>query len=213
MKRVSLSVLAFLTIMSFCALGQKITLLAGKQFAPGRVLIKFKAQPNGSVRNSIHQSQTVQSTLRKIGAIAQKAVFKDTYSTSERQHIAEEIGLNRWVQVTVPVVTDIEKLLIQLKHDPNVEIAEPDYLEKALATPNDPLYSTQQHLPQIKAPEAWGIAHGDTTVIIAIIDTGVDWDHPDLISVIWNNPSPGPSNDVRGWDFVDLTGLPLTGVD
>lgn len=231
MKRIVLSVLAFLTIVNFCALGKKTSLLEGKQFVPGHVLIKFKTQSHGTLRKSILQSQRIQSTLQKIGAVAQKAVFNEAYSTSERQRIAEEIGLNRWVDVTVPSVTDMENLLIRLKQDPNVEIAEPIYLEqikaaprdpfgslqehlrKINAAPNDSFYSLQQSLVQIKASQAWDIQHGDSTVIIAIIDCGVDWHHPDLAANIWNNPSPGPENDIRGWDFVDVTGRSATGAD
>ena len=180
-------------------------------------------------RNLFGNPRQCKSTLQKIGAVAQKAVFKETYSTSKRQRIAEEIGLNRWVDATVPSVTDMENLIIRLNQDPNVEIAEPIYLEqinaapsdpfgslqehlrKINAAPNDSLYSLQQSLVQIKASQAWDIQHGDSTVIIAIIDTGVDWDHPDLAANIWNNPSPGPENDIRGWDFVDVTGRSATG--
>ncbi len=84
------------------------------------------------------------------------------------------------------------------------------------AAPNDSLYPLQQHLTQVKAPEAWDIATGDSTVIIAIIDSGTEWQHPDLAANIWRNPNEtldgidndnnGFVDDVRGWDFVD--GIP-----
>ena len=80
--------------------------------------------------------------------------------------------------------------------------------------PNDPLYGNQWYLPAVKAPEAWDITTGDTTQIIAIIDTGVDWDHPDLDDNIWRNwdevagngtddDGNGKVDDIRGWDFVN----------
>ena len=116
-----------------------------------------------------------------------------------------------------------------------VEYAEPDYYFYALrevsgadvsrlgkrvgtsrttATPDDPLYSEQWYLPEVRAPEAWDITTGDTTQVIGIIDTGVDWTHPDLDDNIWRNRDEIPDNgadddgngyvdDVRGWDFIN----------
>jgi len=80
--------------------------------------------------------------------------------------------------------------------------------------PNDPLYSQQWYLPAVNAPEAWDSVTGDTSQIIGIIDTGVDWDHPDLDDNIWTNWNEIPGNgvdddgngyidDIRGWDFVN----------
>ncbi|MBN2410699.1 S8 family serine peptidase [candidate division KSB1 bacterium] len=91
-------------------------------------------------------------------------------------------------------------------------------LKKTSATtPNDPLYGEQWYLgtfPGVNAEAAWDSTTGDTTQIIAIIDTGVDWDHPDLDDNIWTNwgeipgnsiddDSNGKIDDIRGWDFVN----------
>jgi subtilisin family serine protease len=101
---------------------------------------------------------------------------------------------------------------------PLVEYAEPNYLLYTMGnrdtTPNDPLYPNQWYLEAINAPAAWDTVTGDTTQVIAIIDTGVDWDHPDLDDNIWRNWDEIPDNgidddgngyvdDIRGWDFVN----------
>ena len=81
---------------------------------------------------------------------------------------------------------------------------------------NDPLYSQQGYIPAIKADLVWPQTMGDTTQIIAILDTGVDWLHPDLKNKIWKNPNPntmpdanGVVNDLRGWDFVNNDNNPM----
>ena len=87
-------------------------------------------------------------------------------------------------------------------------------------TINDPLYldGSQWYLDAIHAPEAWDLATGEGQVI-AIIDTGVDWDHPDLDDNIWTNPDEIPDNgqdddgngytdDIRGWDWINNNNNP-----
>jgi outer membrane protein assembly factor BamB/subtilisin family serine protease len=102
---------------------------------------------------------------------------------------------------------------------------EPDYLVQALRTPNDPAFSHLWGLnnlgqtggvgdADIDAPEAWDVTRGSTNVTVAVIDTGIDYAHPDLAANIWTNPGEIPGNgidddhngyvdDVHGWDFIN----------
>ncbi|MDA3832427.1 MAG: S8 family peptidase, partial [Spirochaetales bacterium] len=69
-----------------------------------------------------------------------------------------------------------------------VEVAERHALRYADATvPNDEYFGDQWGLEKIRAPEAWDITTGNSEIIIAVIDTGVDYSHPDLINNIWKN--------------------------
>lgn len=81
-------------------------------------------------------------------------------------------------------------------------------------TPNDIFFGDQWYLSRIGAPEAWEVSTGDKDLIIAVLDTGVDLDHPDLADNVWKNPGEVAGNgedddgngfidDVYGWDFVD----------
>jgi subtilisin family serine protease len=54
-------------------------------------------------------------------------------------------------------------------------------------TPNDPLYGSQWYLRKISAPTAWDVTTGGTNVVVAILDTGVDYTHPDLAANMWRN--------------------------
>lgn len=96
----------------------------------------------------------------------------------------------------------------------------PNYQMRLHATlPNDPYVPDQWYVrdpggADIHLPEAWDVAKGDASVVIAILDTGVDTGHPDLASKIWTNPgeiagngldddADGFVDDVHGWDFGD----------
>src|SRR5688572_18558750 len=126
--------------------------------------------------------------------------------------------------------------------DPNVVAAEPDRFAVPAAIPNDPHFPTQWGLhntgqmhpitesgyvaknnhsgtagADVDAPEAWDAATADAPgpaddVVVAVIDTGVDVDHPDLADAMWVNPDEIPMNgvdddangkidDINGWDF------------
>ncbi len=102
-----------------------------------------------------------------------------------------------------------------------IEWAEPWYVYEISFEPDDPKYTdgTQWYLNKIAASQAWDLGTGNEEIVIAINDTGVDWDHPDLAANIWVNedeiPGDGQDNDgngykddVRGWDFGGLTGTP-----
>lgn len=94
-----------------------------------------------------------------------------------------------------------------------VEHVEKHALRYPNLNPNDPDFSQQWGLVKIKAPAAWDITQGSQDIIVAIIDTGVDYNHPDLQANIWKNnvelnglldfddDNDGYKDDVRGWDF------------
>jgi len=97
---------------------------------------------------------------------------------------------------------------------PEVEWAEPNYLLQASYLPSDPYYHEQWYLDKVKAPQAWDLTKGGSEdIIIAVLDTGVDIDHPDLKDNIWvnldelkgdgiDNDNNGYIDDFNGWDFV-----------
>ncbi len=69
-----------------------------------------------------------------------------------------------------------------LSHNPHVEFVENNFLAEPSTIPNDSYYPSQWHLPKIDAPSGWDITSGSESLPIAIIDSGVDPDHPDLVA-------------------------------
>src|SRR5262245_63449920 len=54
-------------------------------------------------------------------------------------------------------------------------------------TPNDPSFGQQYDMSKIQAPQAWGVTTGKSTVVVADIDSGIDYTHPDLYQNVWLN--------------------------
>ncbi|MFZ5986607.1 MAG: FlgD immunoglobulin-like domain containing protein [Bacillota bacterium] len=73
-----------------------------------------------------------------------------------------------------------DSVIATLSKDSSVQYAQPNYIYTAIETPNDPSYNLQWGLPRIKANLAWDISMGDSSITVAIVDTGVDASHPDL---------------------------------
>lgn len=92
----------------------------------------------------------------------------------------------------LPQGEDEQSAVTTLEDDPNVEYAEVDARVKPALTSNDPSYSSQWFLPNIKADQAWNLTTGSPNVIVAVLDTGCDPTHPDLVP-----------NYVAGWNFYD----------
>ena len=93
--------------------------------------------------------------------------------------VADEIQQLRIKRIKVPSHV-IETVREALSHNPHVEFIENNFLAEPSTTPNDSYYPSQWHLPKINAPSGWDITSGSESMPIAIIDSGVDPDHPDL---------------------------------
>jgi len=105
--------------------------------------------------------------------------------------------------------------LVAFRQDANVQFVEPDYRVSLQLEPNDPDYGQTWGLnntgqtdgfedADIDAPEAWDKTTGSTKTIVAVIDTGVDYNHPDLYENIWINQGEIPAS--RSANLVDIDG-------
>ncbi len=97
-----------------------------------------------------------------------------------------------------------EEILAAYRSRPDVEYAEFNPIISICATPDDPSYGDQWSLAKIQAPQAWDTCRGDHEVVVAIIDTGVDYNHRDLQGNLWVNEAelkgvPGEDDDDNGY--------------
>jgi subtilisin family serine protease len=184
------------------------------EIVPGMVVVKLKST---AVARSLSKVSTItglsslDARLQRLGALSVQKMFR--HKPIPAHSAIPDISC--FLKIRIPEQLNPVMVAQELENDSHVEYAEPIYVRRLLATPNDPMYSQQWHLPQIKAPQAWDVQKGDSTVIIAILDTGVDYDHVDLTANVWTNAaeangSPGVDDDgngfvddIHGWDFGD----------
>ena len=116
----------------------------------------------------------------------------------------------------MPPGASVRKTIETYHRNSHVEYAEPNYIVSALVSPNDPSFSSLWGLlntgqsggtpgADIDATRAWDLTTGSNSVVVGVIDTGVDYTHPDLASNIWSNTADCNTNGVDddGNGYVD----------
>ncbi|MDC3366449.1 S8 family serine peptidase [Flavobacteriaceae bacterium] len=242
-------------------------------FEPGELIVKLKDnveagvsyQPNGkaisdfnigellniedkvtSSKVMFHQKSieaSIANSQRLKALYAAKAAANPNNGYSPKEPLTMK---NVFVVKTTDEQENILQLIQQIKDDPSVEYAEPNYnfsiddfevgemitAEEAskMSTTNsmlpievnDPLYSSQSNITATNIDDVWDqYTTGDGSQVIAILDTGVDYTHPDLEANIWINEAElngvegydddgnGYVDDIRGWDFINNDNAPL----
>ena len=128
-----------------------------------------------------------------------------------------DIYLNRIYRIYIGENrSDIDYLISQMDSNMETIYAEPEYLRKPLYVPNDPAFDQQCSMPSVKAVQAWdfwdipNVMPGDgQEILLASVDTGVDYTHPDLVENIWVNQGEIPSyitDDQELFQIVDSDG-------
>ncbi len=183
------------------------------EFVPGEILLKLTTE---SV--SLHLERLNQ----EISLISIEPLFP-----SPQEPNAEPTNLSYLYKLKFPADKDVMEVVGKYRALPEVVYAEPNWVVHTTEIPNDSDFGKQWGLRgsnSINAPDAWDIEKGDASVIIAIIDTGVDYEHPDLDANIWVNPGEDINgngivdaedfngvdddgnllvDDIRGWDWVN----------
>lgn len=195
--------------------------------------IKYKQNvPLSDIQQKVQQDQFVPAGVQ----------FNLQAETKSVDHLAKGIEksdevLGRIIKITFTDDVD-EAVFLQLKNlDENIEYVQKATIYQINYVPDDSLLSQQWALSKIQAFDAWDKTQGADSVLIGMIDTGIDYFHPDLQNKIYQNPGemgmtqPGDPcwtgvpedkrfnncdddgngfiDDYRGWDFTDRVGFPF----
>lgn len=219
--------IATLLLFSGASSAQDYPNTAKNDYVPNQVIIKFKDNSTGEdfITNSRISPQSRQSILQLKSRITQTGLELEPLHKN-RPNLALIKG------------EDSDVLIERYRNDPDVDYVKRDYLKQLFAInikrkiPNDPHYNLQWSIantgqfvsgsfdPQqigkdIEFNDAWVLSRKpdpEDTIYIAIIDSGFDKNHPDLINQIWTNPDEIPGNnldddsngyidDIHGYDF------------
>jgi subtilisin family serine protease len=121
--------------------------------------------------------------------------FKPGVSEQYKLELFNSLGLeikDEIPQTQVFIASASQNIKSKLLSNPLIDFVEEDFRIPPSIIPNDQYYSSEWHLEKISAPEAWDISKGDSNVIIAVLDSGVDPNHPDLSSKL-----------LQGYNFYD----------
>ena len=183
-------------------------------YKEGELLVKFKSNIVTASSQKVHQA---------VGG-----------SVVKKYNIVPNLEL-----VKLPKDVSVQEAIQNYMLDPNVEYAEPNYRRCLAKIPNDTYFRNQWALhnegtyangtpnADIDAPEAWEISTGNdnitgnNNIIVAVLDSGIDYNHPDLVGNIWKNQGEtncfddvdndgnGYKDDCSGWDFANDDNDPM----
>ena len=207
------------------------------EYRQGELIVKFKhsnsARVSGRTSNQtiVSDNKSLDNVLSSIGAMDMEPLMPLTGSTVSRAPMrdyhggyVEDTDLSELYLLSFNPETDVQKAVSEMSELDEVEFAEPNYIVKIQSSDgwgtNDPLYQQQWGHFITNIPNFWKASRNAPNYlghrpVIAILDTGVDTEHPDLADNIWTNPNEsedgtdtdrnGFKDDLHGWDFINQT--------
>jgi thermitase len=188
-------------------------LCAAATFEPNQVIVKFvsgamqlpQSQPSAA-RSDVIASEDLSGVLASTGVTTLARVVptfnpSDTLQTSFTGTSVVISDLSNVYLLTLADGTDVLSTVASYSGRSDVIYAQPNYIYQLLLTPSDPLYPSQWPLQQsslhnIGMPSAWGITVGDPSVRLSIIDSGIDYSHPEFAGHFGTGWKV-----VSGWDY------------
>ena len=160
-------------------------------YVPDQLIVKLRL---GVLLSAATDGKLIsnQPSINQLLSAYQVLDFESPYSSLTSSKLPKKLfGIPRVYLLHLQPGSDVEEAVNAFSSDPNVEYAEPNYRISindfetlpltGTVTPNDPLYPQQWYLPQIRADLAWGVTQGNADIVVAVLDTGVNYNHEDLV--------------------------------
>jgi subtilisin family serine protease len=160
------------------------------EFVPGEALVRFK--PNrafeGARQLAVPNGDALVRANPRAGLSSSSAATEEVLVQVERFEGSDLVDGLRFAR-TAP--DDTLKAVAALSARDDVLYAEPNYILHTDATPNDPRFSELYAMTKLGMSQAWNTTTGSNSIVVGVVDEGVDLKHPDLQANIWTNPAPG----------------------
>ena len=185
------------------------------EFTPGQLIVSFsddiRIHPNLDEADGVlvTNSGTLNEIFREFEFTHARRLVSD--GTLARLRVAPDFY--RTYVMTFRSEYPVLDVLSRLESDPGIARVEPDFVYRFRRIPNDALWSSQWDKRIVGAPAVWDVTLGSSDIICVGIDTGIDWNHPDLTPNLWVNPGEDLDGDGVAWtdpgypgDYDDLNG-------
>ncbi|MBD3244425.1 MAG: S8 family serine peptidase [Candidatus Moranbacteria bacterium] len=191
----------------------KIEKIDQNSYIDGQVIIKYKK--NKINLEEIEEKEILNLEQKSLQKIKDGQIRKTIKTLKNKKDKFKEVVKRHNLVLIENNKVSTKELIRQYQKDESVEYAEPNYLRKIAAVPNDPEFNNQLNLSNpnghdLDAVSAWNLeSAGSGDVVVALIDSGTNYNHVDLAANMWNgtgcvdhnnNPSNCPNS---GWDYYD----------
>ncbi len=212
-------------------IGSGHTVAPGNNVVPGIVVVKLKRATALPGPSTVHGAQPVPQAMSLCGVTSLVRAFPMVTPVNDAVAAAGKVDLSRIHFAGIPPGMDPVATAARLAALPDVQYAEPKYYASLCTVPNDSAYarSQQVYFDRMEVPAGWDLQKGRPEIVIATVDGGTNWRHPDLAANVWINSGEdlnhdgafteadsngvdddhnGYVDDVVGWNFGNNTNNP-----